>query len=175
MWSLISFPDSPWHKLNIRCWIINWIINWTTRSSDKPFHRCNARQKYFGVTCTAITSFDQSTTGQTSAAPRMRGPGVAVLSVPVNSPVSNKIFRLTSTKIFGEFAVLDSRINETAENEYGNATTKYYLPLHWKKEAFWQFVIMNEGWKWNCQKHSCLFYIITSINNETSVALQKQV
>jgi len=61
----------------------------------------------------------------------MRGPGVAVLSVPVNSPVSNKIFCLTSTKIFGEFAVLDSRIiDETAENEYGNATTKYYLRLH---------------------------------------------
>jgi len=77
-----------------------------------------------------IMSFDQYTTGQTSAAPRMRGPGVAVLSVPVNSPVSNKIFRLTSTKIFGEFAVLDSRIDETAENEYGNATTKYYLRLH---------------------------------------------
>jgi len=35
-------------------WIINnWIINWTNWLSDKPFHRRHARQKYFGVTCTA--------------------------------------------------------------------------------------------------------------------------
>jgi len=80
-----------------------------------------------------ITSFDQYTTGQTSAAPRMRGPGVAVLSVPVNSPVSNKIFCLTSTKYLASLQFWTAelmRIDETAENEYGNETTKYYLRLH---------------------------------------------
>jgi len=46
----------------------------------------------------------------------MRGPGVAVLSVPVNSPVSNKIFRLTSTKYLASLQFWTAEMKQQKTN-----------------------------------------------------------